>query len=112
MVASFILPLNPTLSEISDVKTAVSEAVTNCIVHAYADSVGKIYIWAGIYENDFFKVKIKDKGCGIEDIRQAMEPLFTTVGGERPGLGFAVMESCCRGWYKGCKDRDRGTNRQ
>lgn len=94
-VAAFAAQLDPNVEEISDVKTAVSEAVTNCIVHAYPDSVGKIYIWAGIYENGIFKVKIRDKGCGIEDIKKAMEPLFTTLGGERAGLGFAVMESFC-----------------
>ena len=95
VVAAFASQLDPNVEEISDIKTAVSEAVTNCIVHAYSDSVGKIYIWAGIYENGIFKVKIKDKGCGIENISQAMEPLFTTLGGERAGLGFAVMESFC-----------------
>lgn len=94
-VAAFAAQLDPNVEEISDIKTAVSEAVTNCIVHAYAESVGKIYIWAGIYENNSFKVKIRDKGCGIADIKQAMEPLFTTLGGERAGLGFAVMESFC-----------------
>lgn len=94
-VAAFAAQLDPNVEEISDIKTAVSEAVTNCIVHAYADKVGKIYIWAGIYENRIFKVKIRDKGCGIENIKQAMEPLFTTLGGERAGLGFAVMESFC-----------------
>lgn len=94
-VAAFASQLDPNVEEISDIKTAVSEAVTNCIVHAYADCVGKIYIWAYIYENGMFRVKIKDKGCGIDDIKQAMEPLFTTLGGERAGLGFAVMESFC-----------------
>lgn len=94
-VAAFAAQLDPNIEEISDIKTAVSEAVTNCIVHAYTDSVGMIYIWAGIYENSVFRVKIRDKGCGIPDIRQAMEPLFTTLGGERAGLGFAVMDSFC-----------------
>lgn len=94
-VAAFAAQLDPNIEEISDIKTAVSEAVTNCIVHAYPESVGKIYIWAGIYENGSFKVKIKDRGCGIQNIKQAMEPLFTTLGGERAGLGFAVMESFC-----------------
>lgn len=94
-VAAFAAQLDPNIEEISDIKTAVSEAVTNCIVHAYPDTVGKIYIWAGIYENGIFKVKIKDRGLGIEDVKQAMEPLFTTLGGERAGLGFAVMESFC-----------------
>lgn len=94
-VAAFASQLDPNVEEISDIKTAVSEAVTNCIVHAYSDSVGMIYIWAGIYENSVFKVKIKDKGCGISNVKQAMEPLFTTLGGERAGLGFAVMDSFC-----------------
>lgn len=94
-VAAFAAQLDPNIEDLSDIRTAVSEAVTNCIVHAYPDSVGKIYIWAGIYENGLFKVRIRDKGCGIADIRQAMEPLFTTLGGERAGLGFAVMESFC-----------------
>lgn len=95
VVAAFAAQLDPNIEEISDIRTAVSEAVTNCIVHAYADSVGSIYIWAGIYENGRIKVKIRDKGCGIENIKQAMEPLFTTSDGERAGLGFAVMESFC-----------------
>lgn len=94
-VAAFAAQLDPNIEEIADIKTAVSEAVTNCIVHAYPETVGKIYIWAGIYENNSVKIKIKDKGCGIADIKQAMEPLFTTLGEERAGLGFAVMESFC-----------------
>ncbi|MBP9989118.1 MAG: anti-sigma F factor [Ruminococcus sp.] len=92
-VASFAAQLDPTLDEISDIKMAVSEAVTNCIVHAYPDKVGKIYIYAGIAQNGKIKISIRDKGCGIEDIKKAMEPLFTTAEGERAGLGFAVMES-------------------
>lgn len=92
-VAAFVAQLDPTLDEISDIKMAVSEAVTNCIVHAYPTSVGKIYIYAAILENNTVKVSIRDKGCGILDVKQAMEPLFTTLGGERAGLGFAVMES-------------------
>ena len=94
-VAAFAAQLDPNIEEISDIKTAVSEAVTNCIVHAYPETMGKIYIWAGIFENRTVKIKIKDKGCGIADVKQAMEPLFTTLGGERAGLGFAVMESFC-----------------
>ncbi len=94
-VAAFAAQLDPTLEEIADIKTAVSEAVTNCIVHAYADCVGKIYIYAAILDDSTIKVKIRDKGCGIEDIKQARTPLFTTLGGERAGLGFAVMESFC-----------------
>ena len=92
-VAAFAAQLDPTVEEISDIKTAVSEAVTNCIVHAYAQRVGRIYIWAGLFADGLVRVKIRDRGCGIADIPQAMEPLFTTLGGERAGLGFAVMES-------------------
>lgn len=92
-VAAFASQLDPTLEEINDIKTAVSEAVTNCIVHAYRDALGKIYISGEIYEGGIIKIKIRDVGCGIENIEQAMQPLFTTVGGERAGLGFAVMQS-------------------
>ena len=94
-VAAFVAQLDPTLEEIADIKTAVSEAVTNCIVHAYADCVGKIYIHTSVYDDNMIKIKIRDKGCGIADIKQARTPLFTTSGGERAGLGFAVMESFC-----------------
>ena len=92
-VAAFAAQLDPTLDEISDIKMAVSEAVTNCIVHAYPTSVGKIYIYAAILSDGILKISVRDKGCGIIDVKQAMEPLFTTLGGERAGLGFAVMES-------------------
>lgn len=92
-VSAFAAQLDPTIDEISDIKTAVSEAVTNCIVHAYPDSVGKIYIYAAILQDNRIKITVKDRGCGIIDVKQAMEPLFTTLGGERSGLGFAVMES-------------------
>ncbi len=93
-ISAFAAQLDPTIEEISDIKTAVSEAVTNCIVHAYKDQIiGKIYITAFLYDNNSIKVKIRDKGCGIANIEQAMEPLYTSVGGERAGLGFAVMES-------------------
>ncbi len=92
-VAAFAAQLDPTVEEIADLKTAVSEAVTNCIVHAYAETVGKIYIRACILEDGCIRVTVRDTGCGIEDIRQARQPLYTTLGGERAGLGFAVMES-------------------
>ena len=92
-VAAFSAQLDPTIEEIADIKTAVSEAVTNCIVHAYAESLGKIYIYSAIFDDGRIKISIRDKGCGIEDIQKAREPLFTTLGGERAGLGFAVMES-------------------
>lgn len=92
-VAAFAAQLDPTVEEIADIKTAVSEAVTNCIVHAYRNCVGKIYIYAAIFDNSSIKVTVRDRGCGIEDIAQARTPLFSTLGGERAGLGFAVMES-------------------
>lgn len=92
-VTAFTAQLDPTIEEINDIKTAVSEAVTNCIVHAYPNSVGKIYISASIYDNMTVRIKIRDCGVGIFDVKQAMEPLFTSLGGERAGLGFAVMES-------------------
>ena len=93
-VACFAAQLDPTVAEIADIKTAVSEAVTNCIVHAYRDTIGTIYIEARVLENRIFVIKIKDRGCGIADVKQAMEPLFTTAPGEeRAGLGFSVMES-------------------
>ena len=93
VAAAFIMPLDPTLEEIGDIKTAVSEAVTNCIVHAYKEKIGKIYISGELLENNVIRIKIRDTGCGIENIEKAMEPLYTTVGGERAGLGFAVMQS-------------------
>ncbi len=93
LVSSFVLQLDPTIDEMSDIKTAVSEAVTNCIVHAYKEKIGNIYINAEIRDNHSVVIKIRDKGCGIENIEQAMEPLYTTAGGERAGLGFAVMQS-------------------
>lgn len=92
-VASFAAQLDPTVEEINDIKTAVSEAVTNCIVHAYRERVGKIYITASIYSSGLMRVRVRDRGCGIEDVHKAMEPLYTTLGGERSGLGFTVMES-------------------
>lgn len=94
VVSSFITPLDPTLEELADLKTAVSEAVTNSIVHGYKDKYGKIYITGKITENTV-KIIIRDKGCGIENVTQAMTPLYTTGEGERAGLGFTVMESFC-----------------
>lgn len=93
VVSAFVLQLDPTINELSDIKTAVSEAVTNSIVHGYSDSNGIIYIKGEISEDNLITIKIRDKGKGIPDIKKAMEPLFTTGGEERAGLGFAVMES-------------------
>lgn len=92
-VGAFIAQLDPVVEEISDIKTAVSEAVTNCIVHAYKEEPGDIFISAKILSDNRVQIKIRDKGCGIPDIEKAMEPLFTTGGSERAGLGFAVMQS-------------------
>jgi stage II sporulation protein AB (anti-sigma F factor) len=92
-VSAFIASADPNIEEITDIKTAVSEAVTNCIVHGYRETQGKIYITVSIFENNIIRIKIRDKGVGIPDIEKAMEPLYTTAGEERAGLGFAVMES-------------------
>lgn len=93
VVAAFAAQLDPTVEEINDIKTAVSEAVTNCIVHGYKNSVGKIYITVKIREDASVVISIRDRGCGISDIKKAREPLYTTLGGDRAGLGFSVMES-------------------
>ena len=93
-VAAFAAQLDPTIEEISDIKSAVSEAVTNCIVHAYPNRIGDISIQLRIVGKDSLYIKIKDSGVGIPDVKKAMEPLFTTSPEtERAGLGFAVMES-------------------
>ena len=92
--AGFFAQLDPTVDEISDIKTAVSEAVTNCIVHAYRNTLGKVYLTVRILEDRTAYIKIRDRGCGIDDIKQAMEPMFTTAKQEeRAGLGFAVMQA-------------------
>ena len=92
-VAAFASPLDPTVEQVADIKTAVSEAVTNCIVHAYPECIGKIYIRCTLYDENIMKISVRDRGCGIADVKKAREPLYTTLGGERAGLGFAVMES-------------------
>lgn len=91
--ATFSGLCDPTVEEISDIKTAVSEAITNAIVHGYKEKQGRIYIDAALYSDNTVKIRIKDKGCGIADVKKAMEPLYTTAGDERSGLGFTVMES-------------------
>lgn len=93
-VSGFLSQLNPQVDELSDIKTAVSEGVTNCIVHGYRDAIGLVFMQIRIFDGGKIYIKIRDKGCGIRDIKQAMEPLFTTAPEEeRAGLGFAVMES-------------------
>lgn len=95
VVSAFVTPLDPTIEEICDLKTAVSEAVTNSIVHGYKDSFGKLYISGQIFDDNLVKIVVKDNGLGIPDIKQAMQPLFTTGGSDRSGLGFTVMQSFC-----------------
>lgn len=92
-VAAFSAQLDMTVEEMGDIKTVVSEAVTNCIVHAYRNTIGKIYITCTVFEEGVVRVRIRDKGCGIPDVEKAMEPLYTSLGGDRSGLGFSVMES-------------------
>ena len=93
-VASFLAVLDPNIEELSDIKTAVSEAVTNCIVHGYKEAIGTVYIQVRIFEGGRVMMTIRDKGCGIPDVKKAMEPLYTTCEtGERAGLGFSIMGS-------------------
>lgn len=92
-VAAFASQLDMTVEELGDLKTVVSEAVTNCIVHAYPDKIGTVYITCTVFEESIVRISVRDKGCGIPDIKKAREPLFTSLGGERSGLGFSVMES-------------------
>ena len=91
--ACFAAQLDPTLEEINDIKTAVSEAVTNAIVHAYPDTLGKIVLKGRILEGDILEFTVRDWGCGIADVDQARQPLYTTGGEERSGMGFTIMES-------------------
>ena len=105
-VAAFCAQLDPTASELADIKCAVSEAVTNCIVHAYRDTVGIIYITVKLCEGGLVRIEIKDKGCGIENVELARTPLYTTDReSERSGMGFTVMESFCDKVrvFSGCK---------
>ena len=93
-LAAFLVQLDPTVPQLADMKTAVSEAVTNCIVHAYPDKIGPITMTAAIYEGGIVRITITDRGVGIPDIAKATEPMFTTGDAEeRAGLGFAVMQS-------------------
>ena len=95
-VAAFCAQLDPRATEIADIKCAVSEAVTNCIVHAYKNTIGVIYITVKLYEGGIVRIDIKDKGCGIDDVKQARQPLYTTdAENERSGMGCTVMESFC-----------------
>lgn len=109
VIGSFCAQLDPNVEEISDIKTAVSEAVTNAIVHAYENVPGKIYITAYTTDNNELYVKIKDKGIGIENVERAMQPLFTTGDDNRSGLGFSVME-CFSDKLKVTSKEGRGTS--
>lgn len=92
-VAAFAAQLDPAVDELADLRTAVSEAVTNAIVHGYPDRLGPVTLTVKLFENGKIQVQVKDKGQGIPDVGKAMEPLFTTGGEDRSGLGFSVMES-------------------
>ena len=91
--AAFAAQLDPTLDELGDIKTAVSEAVTNAIVHAYPNQLGKIVMKLRMLENQTMELVIRDWGCGMEDVEKARAPMFTTGGPERSGMGFTIMES-------------------
>ncbi|MCI7472802.1 MAG: anti-sigma F factor [Clostridiales bacterium] len=91
--ACFAAQLDPTLEEVNDIKTAVSEGVTNCIVHAYPDKLGTVQMRLRLFEDHTLEIQIKDKGVGIPDVEQARRPMFTTGGEERSGMGFTIMES-------------------
>ena len=93
VVACFAAQLDPTLDELGDIKTAVSEAVTNCIVHAYRDTIGPITVRCRVLPDNVLDIVVKDKGCGIADVAAARKPMFTTGGEERSGMGFTIMES-------------------
>ena len=91
--ACFAAQLDPTLDEVNDIRTAVSEAVTNCIVHAYPDTLGPVTMRLRLFDDGSVEIAVKDRGVGIPDVEQARRPLFTTGGQERAGMGFTIMES-------------------
>ena len=92
-VACFAAQMDPTLEELGDIRTAVSEAVTNCIVHAYPDGLGTVTLRCRILKDNVLDIVVKDKGIGISDVDQARRPAFTTGGNDRSGMGFTIMES-------------------
>ena len=92
-LACFAAQMDPTLNELEDIKTAVSEAVPNAVVHAYPNSLGKIVLRARICEGNVLEIIVKDSGAGIPDVEKARRPMFTTGGEERSGMGFTIMES-------------------
>lgn len=106
--ACFAAQLDPTLEELGDLKTAVSEAVTNAVVHAYPDSLGRILMKLRLLEENTLEVTVKDWGCGIPDVAKAMEPMYTTGGEERSGMGFSIM-ACFMDKLRVRSTPDRGT---
>lgn len=92
-VACFTAQMDPTLSELEDIKTAVSEAVTNAILHAYPDTIGTVSLKIRIFQGNLLEITVRDRGRGIADVEQARQPMFTTGGEERSGMGFTIMES-------------------
>ena len=92
--AAFLARYDPTVPQLADLKTAVSEAVTNCIVHAYPEKLGNITLRCRILKDNVLDIVVKDRGVGIPDVEQARRPSFTTGGNERSGMGFTIMESC------------------
>ena len=92
-VAAFAARLDPTMEELGDIKTAVSEAVTNAIVHAYPETIGIIQVRCRVLDENVLEIVVKDKGCGIEDLGIAMQPMYTTGSEERSGMGFTIMEN-------------------
>ena len=97
-VACFAAQLDPTLEELGDIRTAVSEAVTNCIVHAYPNGLGIISMRCRILKDNTLDIVIKDRGVGIEDLEKARRPMYTTGGADRSGMGFTIMESFMTGF--------------
>ena len=108
-VASFAAQMDPTLEELGDIRTAVSEAVTNCIVHAYPEKLGIITLRCRILKDNTLDIVIKDRGVGIENIEQARRPMFTTGGAERSGMGFTIMESFMTS-FTVCSEVGKGTS--
>lgn len=108
-VACFAAQMDPTLEELGDIRTAVSEAVTNCIVHAYPNGLGMITLRCRILKDNVLDIVVKDKGIGIVDLDQARKPMFTTGGSERSGMGFTIMESFMSS-FTVCSEPNKGTS--
>ena len=107
-VACFAAQMDPTLEEMGDIRTAISEAVTNCIVHAYPEQIGTITIRCRILKDNVLDIVVKDKGVGIDSIEKARTPMFTTGGADRSGMGFTIMESFMN-WFEVTSTPGKGT---